>query len=296
MIQYKKRGHSVKALYGRKMRQNGDNMNHKKLFAITGISFVFVNLLTFCLFYIPNYVLMLNVAWLEYLRIFLEKLCEFLLPAVAATLLFISFSTDGLKKTIRRAICLSLPRIIYLLPYYYLYYIFNFYDSVEAITLSALVTLFGVALLFGQILLLFVIIRSFARMPLLRKAKEALPINERKSTPKDVLRTLKKNADEEVSSSLSDKEFFNFSRPTSLGIFAAVFASFIINFVIEIYDTILFVIDIETSYGGNYYAEEIIYIIACYLFLVVELMASHAICCLIRNALNKNEKENEETK
>lgn len=271
-------------------------MSNKKLCTITGISFIFFNLLMFCLFYIPNYVLMLNAEWIEYLRIFLSKFFEFLLPAVAATVLFLSYAADGLKKTIKRAICLSLPRIIYLLPYYYLYYIFNFYDSVESLTMSAFVSLFGAALLSGQILLLFLVIRIFARLPLLRKAKEALPINEQRSTPRDVLRALKKSADEEVLSSLSDKELFNFARPTSLGIFAAAFASFVINFVVEIFDTVVFIIDIETSYSGNYYIEEIIYIIACYLFLAVELMACHAICCLIRNALNKNEKENEETK
>ena len=132
------------------------NVNNKKLFTIIGLSFVFVNLLTFCLFYIPNYVLMLNVEWVEYFRIFFNKFFEFLLPAVAATVLFLGYPRDGLKKTITRAFCLSLPRIIYLLPYYYLYYILNFYDSIEAITLSALVTLFGVVLLFGQILLLAV--------------------------------------------------------------------------------------------------------------------------------------------
>ena len=257
-------------------------MNSKKICLITAISFAFVNLLAFCIFYIPNYVLMLNVEWVEYTRVFLNKFFEYLLPVVAATVLFIGYTRDGLKKTFIRAIYFSLPRIVYLFPYYYLYYILNWNDSIESISLSALVTLFGVALFYGQIILLFWIIRVFARLPIIRELKIALPINQQKAPPKEILAELRSSADKRVCSSLSEKSIFNFSCPASLGIFAASFASFCINLVREIIGTVDYLIE----YAGDYYLEEIFYITACYLFLLVELLASHAICCLIRNLFN----------
>ena len=260
--------------------------NSKKTCLIVALSFIFINILSFCLFYIPNYVLMLNIEWVEYTRVFLNKFFEFILPVVAATVLFLGYTEDGLKKTLIRAVYLSLPRMIYLLPYYYLYYILNWYDSIESISLSSIVTLFGVALFYGQVVLLFWLIRLFARLPVLKEMKKKHPLNQQNDTPKNLRAELKAQADIEVAASLSDKAVFNFSKPTSLGFFAATFAGFCINFVREAIGTVEYLIE----YSGNYYLEEIIYITACYLFLLFELLAGHAICCGIRNLLNKEKR------
>ena len=230
---------------------------------------------------------MVSIEWLEYTRIFLNKLFEFLLPTVAATVLFIGYSDLGLRRTLLRALYFSLPRIVFSLPYYYLYFWVNWYDSIESISLSALVTVFSVAILYGQILLLFWLIRVFARLPILKELKKSLPLNQQSNTPKDALSRLKKDADKSVAESFLDRSIFSFSSPTSLGIFAAAFAGFCINLAREIVDTVTYLIE----YAGNYYLEEIIYIVACYLFLLVELFISHAICCLIRNTLTKIENE-----
>ena len=255
----------------------------KKACLFTVLAFILAQLIVYCLFHIPNFVLMQTTDAIEYTRRFLVKFCDFLMPIVAATVLFVGYNKVPLKTTLIRAIFLSLPRMIYSLPYYYLYFWANFYDSIEAISLSALVTLFGVCLFYGQVLLLLWLMRSFARLPIVKKYKKELPINEQKKTPKNILLELRKKADAEVESTITDRSLFNFSSPSTLGIFSAVFGSFCINFAREAIDTITYLFE----YAGDYLPEEIIYVTFCYIFLVTELLLCQAICCAIRNLITK---------
>ena len=260
----------------------------KKLYLITVASFILANLVAYLLFHIPALVLEETYEWLEYTRVFLSKFLEFILPSVAGTVLFIGYREIGIKKTLLRALYISLPRIVYLLPYYYVYHIVMAYDSVESISLSALVTLFGIALFFGQALLLFFIIRIFSRMPIVKALKKELPVNQQAKTPKDVKILLVKNAEDVLEETKTRGSVFDFAHYENLGIFASVFTVFIVELIRELVDSIAFIIECE----GNLFADEIIYMTACYLFLLVELLAGQAICGLIKNAaLNKTNKK-----
>lgn len=264
----------------------------KKLFLFTTLAFVFANLFTYLLFHIPTLVLEERYEWLEYTRSFITKFLEFILPTVAATVLFVGYREIGMKRTLLRAMYLSLPRIIYLLPYYYVYYIVIAYDSIESITLSALVTLFGTALQFGETLLLFVIIRIFSRMPIVKSLKKGLPVNQQKKPPKNIARGLIQDAENLLSENMTRGNVFDFSHRENIGIFASVFFVFIIDLVRELIDSIVFIIECN----GDLFTDEIIYMTACFLFLLIELLGGQAICGWIKNicavrAENNNSKE-----
>ena len=259
-------------------------INTKKIRIFTLIAFVIANIFSYCLFHIPTLVLEERIEWLEYTRVFVNKFLEFITPSLGAAVLFLGWQDGGIKKALLRALALSLPRMIYLLPYYYVYYIVNFYDSAESISLSLLVSVFGTALLFGYMLLLSYLMRVMSRVPFIKEMKEYLPLNQRERMPKDVKRTLIVKSEQRVFAEMKVGGVFNFGQAECLGIFASVFATFIIELVREMTDSISFIIE----YSGDLYPDEIIYIVVCYVFLLAELLAGQAICASVKNIAVKS--------
>lgn len=260
----------------------------KKIHLFTLISFILANLFAYLLFHIPTLVLEETYEWLEYTRAFITKFIEFVLPTVSATVLFIDCYELGTKQTLIKALTLSLPRILYLLPYYYVYYIVLAFDSIEAVFRSLLVTLFGTALFFGVSLLLLHVMRVFSRMPFVKELKKSLPVNLQERTPKDVKRKLVEDADKKLAENIGCGNVFDFSCPENLGIFASVFFVFGIELIREIIESIIFVIECE----GILFADEIIYMTGCYLFLLVELILAHTLSVLIKNHAKKQTTKN----
>ena len=101
---------------------------------------------------------------------------------------------------------------------------------------------------------------------------------------KSAIKKIKETPDEEILAQ-SGTGIFDFSNPFPLGIFAAAFTNFCLNLIREAIDTVQYLVD----YAGYYRVDEIIYITACYIFLLLELFACHAICCLLRNLAVKTE-------
>ena len=264
-------------------------MNIKKILFTTALSFIFINIVTFCMFYIPNFVIMeLSNLIYESLRIlttFLTKFFDFLMPVAAAAVLFAFRNRIGIKKTLLCGLILSLPRIFYILPYYYLQFWIYGSDSIEAVTLAAFASLFGIAVFFGETILLLYIIRTFARLPILKELKSKLPLNHQKNTPKNIMSELKKNADDALKELSPNRAAFNLNSPITIGVLAASFAEFFISFVFELSDFIGYLIE----YVGDYRTGEIIEFTAYLVFLAVELLATHAICCFILNFIKKSE-------
>ena len=264
--------------------------NTKKLSNYAIIVFVLANLFTYLLFHIPTLILEERFEWLEYTRMFVTKFIEFILPAVSGVILFLGYREIGIKATLIRALFLSLTRVIYLLPYYYVYYIVLAYDSVEAILSSLLVTAFGTALFFGLSLLLMYIIRVFARMKNIKELTNELPANFRKKPTKEIKEDLIKRSELKVFDNLSADGIFDFSHCENLGIFAAVFSVFAIELVRELVDSILFIVECE----GILFLDEIIYMVACYMFLLIELIVGHMICCAIKKSFIKSKRKQKE--
>ena len=268
-------------------------MTNKRNFLIIALSFISINIATFCLFYIPNFVIVdLSSSVYDTWRLittFATKFADFLLPAAAATVLFLGYERLGARKTLLRAVILALPRVFYILPYYYLQFWGVGNDSIEAISLAALASLFGVAVFYGESILLLYIVRVFSRLPILKELKKSLPVNLQKNTPKDVMTTLKKTANGVVASSAQDRSVFDLDSPITFGILAASFTEFCISLIFELWNYVGYFIE----YAGDYRTDEIIELTSYLVFLAVELLATHAICCFIRNFItNKGEDKN----
>ena len=249
----------------------------KKLFLITSLAFAGVNLLVFLTFFIPNYVFEESTEIIEYTRIFLTKFAEFALPTIAASILFKICFDSGIKSIIKGAVIFALPRIVYLLPYYYLYHIAFGYDSIESISLSALVTVFGVAINALVILALFFIARLLATNAAMKPIIAKLPPKVQQNLTKETKSEARLEAVKSLSAVDIPEQAFDLQNPITLGIFGAAFSGFGINLLSEIIDTVTYLVD----YAGYYRMDEIIYIVVCYLFLMAELFATHLIAHFI---------------
>ena len=77
-------------------------MKENKRFYLFGIlGFCAVNLFSFLIFFIPNYVIEADIGWFEYVRLFLNKFAEFALPPIAAALLIKVYFNGGIKRSVK---------------------------------------------------------------------------------------------------------------------------------------------------------------------------------------------------
>ena len=259
---------------------------NKKLYIIGICGLIIANLLEFLMLFIPSYVLEIDIGYAEYVRIFLNKLIEVSIPTLGAILMFAI--GGGWKFALSGALGLAMTRIIYLVPYFYLYFIEPtnvgyLYDSTEAILLALLVSLFGALLLFGQIVLFYYVIRLLAKFSARKPIIAALPPKQRESLDKKDKAKINLQADKIIDESSDVGNIFDLSSPLPLGIFSAVFIQFAISLVSEIFGTVEFLIEAS----GSYRTGEIIYIMVCYLFILLELVVLHAIGCQIVKAARK---------
>ena len=160
-----------------------------------------------------------------------------------------------MKKLVVKGLLLALPRLAYSLPYYYYYFLGLRYDSRESVSMALLVSAFGIALVFGQIMLIYLVMNKMSS----REGKDEL-----------------------------DGPFDSSSRIT-LGIFSGVFLQFIIGIIGEIISTVDFVISLDEFPQIG----EIIYICICYLFVLCEMLTVHLICHLLYKKSCEVKEENE---
>ncbi len=258
---------------------------NKRLYLWGILGFCAANLAAFLIFFIPNYVIEGDIGWFEYVRLFLNKFTEFALPPIAACLLMKIYFDNGVKSALIGAIFFALTRIIYLLPYYYLYHIAYGYDSIESISLSALVTVFGAALMWAHIAVLLLIIRMVAIRSTAKSLASDLPPAVQKSMTVDLKKKLNLQAEKVLCTDVHFTNAFDFSMPLTLGIFVATFGEFIINFMREAVDTVMYLV----NYAGYYRLGEIIYITGSFVFLVIELLAVHIISYHLFKKIVSNE-------
>ena len=82
---------------------------------------------------------------------------EGLFPILAATVIFFS-SNEGIKRKTLLALLLSTPKILYIFPRYYLYFVSDVFNSIEAVMLSAIVSILFVLYMFLQIFVCIIIL------------------------------------------------------------------------------------------------------------------------------------------
>ena len=244
------------------------------------LGFILANLIAFLVFFIPYYVIEADNGDWEYAVLLFNKFSEFMLPAVAASVVLSQYRTGEVKAAVIRALLLALPRAIFLLPYQYLYFIAYGYDSIESISLSALVTVFGTALFFGQVLLFFFLAREVGR----RVAVGALGGDKAKALSREELKEKKRKCDVSVFSKEGFGGILELGKPYIAALFSVAFLEFLIYLTVEIVDTVTYIVESE----GLFFESEIIYIVISYLLLLAELFAVQAIGWLIsRKKYNK---------
>ena len=191
----------------------------------------------------------INIKWIVYLVYWIRNFAEATVPLLAATGALLLYC-HGHRRILLFPILPVLSRVLYFMPDYYLYYIERGLDTGESIAMSAIVTFFECAALYGFALLLFLL----ARWILLRYAGE--------------------NAREKAADETATFAPFDFENPASRSLFSVSFAYFCLQTIIELIRTVSYLIES----AGTYTLEEILTIVFSFLFHLCALLISQLLC------------------
>ena len=174
------------------------------------------------------------------------------------------------KKALLGAALLALPRAIYLLPYYYLYENAYGNDSLESITLSFFITLFGVLILFLHILLVMLLLGFIS----VRVANHGASKKKTSLTAKEKCAEARIKLEEEI----AKKGFFDLSVPIVL----AVFSVSLLEFLYPLINEIILTVNFFAKYGSSYTTGEIFSIAFAFIFVLAELISLHVLGILVK--------------
>ncbi len=245
-------------------------MDNKKTVKKAALLYSLLYFVLFLIFYLPNYVPECN----EFVEIsfktpyliirgVLERLFEFFIPASAAAILLSFAEQCGKRRALVNAIFLSLPILVYSLPYCYLYALSLGFDSIEGIVISMLFSACGIILQWCHTLLLFLV----AAFITAKKTKGG---------------AFDGHDGDDMSESSSPKRFgikfaFDFSKPLIFGILVISLGELAYNVILEIINTVSYFIEA----AGSYTAYDVIDIMGTYLFLLATMIISHIVFCFM---------------
>lgn len=242
--------------------------------------FAAASFILFILFYVIRYLPTQNILpWyepLEYIRGFIAEFTEFILPLACAVAAF-SLSRSRRIPLLLYTLLFSAARFFYLFLYYYLYWTAYGNDWIESSLLSLAVSLAGIAVFAIRALLLSVIIYLIASLTLAAREVERLLPKVRESLSGKEKRSMLFACGKAIPEHLGEGGIFDLLAPVSRGIFVAVSIEFIYGLVLEIIDSVNYLIE----YAGGYAVGEIIYMTVSYVMLLAELLCAHAICRII---------------
>ncbi|MBQ9071337.1 MAG: hypothetical protein IJY23_08345 [Clostridia bacterium] len=219
--------------------------------------------LTFLLYYFANH-LFYEVAFLGYLWAFVQKATYLLLPILAGLIAVIVYSYRGVKAALVSLIPTSLSKIIYFIPYYYLMFIYDYFDSGESLLLGFIVSLAeAIASYVMSLAVFFIIIVIVSR----RKEKSV-----------------------SVASALEKKTLLDFSDPVSLSFALISLVVFLYVFGSEISATVTLIRD---SYG-SLKTEEIIYTVVSYIYDALLLVFHYLALSFVKNKVFEKRLSNSE--
>lgn len=207
------------------------------------------SLLCFLIFYIPEGFKFTMDEWVLYLSYFIRKFASTLMPAMAATAMLASTGRLSLLQRILPSIYLALPRLIYLLPYNYLRYISEAFDSYESLGLMIIRSAIEVLIYAAEIYIYTLIGGYFYKKR--AKAQESF---------------------------YKKAQLFDFSTGANYAIFAVCFSRFTVDLATEI----IYVINYIIEYAETYRIGEIYFILGKFLFILFSLISSYVIICFIK--------------
>lgn len=218
------------------------NKANKKIMRGAGLYLSLLALFQFLLFYIPNVIYTGSYALYlvsKYALIFLGGLY----PILAAMLVF--SCKEFIRERIVSSLLLTLTRLLYTLPYYYLYFVTDVYDSIEALLLAFALSLLIIIGTSCQVFILTLIMK-FASL----RCRESGAVGG---------------------------GIFNFNKPMNFAVMLVTLVSFIISFIEECVYAVGFFID----YGASYTEDELVQMMlsfgAIIIFAVIDYIAVAAI-------------------
>ena len=206
----------------------------KSFFSKFTLFFCAVNFLFFILFYLCNFIFSSSFSAFiaTYIIPFISDFVNVLIPILSAMAMLIASYSLSLKGILIRSLPFAFAKILYTLPYYYLHFIFDGYDSVESILHSLLWSIPNVA---------FVYILNIAFFFLMRAV-------------------IVRHSAEGDESFIKEKSF-RISNSLNFSFLICSIAAFIYLTVREIIDTVSYFI----SYFGSFVFSEILLIMVSYL-------------------------------
>ena len=243
-------------------------MTKRKLLYVLSAGYSVINLSLMLMFHIPMNIIGESSTAYDYFRYFLTEAFEMLMPTVGAALLFALYHERRASELLIPTLAFSLPRVFYLLPYYYLYATFNGNDWQESLGISLLITVLGVAISFGVTYGLSMLIRLVTVRSL---ASEICDTAEApKAMDKESRRRLAESARKLLPERVGERGLFDLSAPATLGVFVSAAAVFLYSLLFEIYEIIAFLAEY-----GSFYAGEIVYTVGKLVFVFCMLFVMH---------------------
>lgn len=250
-------------------------MTKRKLLYILSAGYSVINLSLMLMFHIPLNIIGESSAAYDYFRYFLTEAFEMLMPTVGAALLFALYHERRASELLIPTLAFSLPRVFYLLPYYYLYATFNGNDWQESLGISLLITVLGVAISFGVTYGLSMLIRFVAVRSLASEIGDGIPCA--KENDKAIKVELLKKARELLPERVGERGLFDLSAPATLGVFVSAAAVFLYSLLFEIYEITAFLIEYGILYEG-----ELVYTVGKLVFVFCMLFITHTVCYFMK--------------
>lgn len=224
-----------------------------------------LSLIEFLMFYIPELYKYSLPEWTLYLSLFLRVALGAVIPTLSAFFLFVLSGRAKPARKIIRALLLILPRLIYLLPYNYLYYAAVGYDFFESLLLCLVKCLFFVVLYSLEIYVYAFIAECFFKRCEKKLGRKC--------------------------SFFEDGQAFDFDLPAHAALFAISFSRFTVDFIIELFYLVKYVIE----YADSYRLGEIYFIIGKFLFILLSLFFTYLIQIFLKKKLGNGESPQKDT-
>ena len=194
-------------------------------------------------------------SFIEDMLFFLSRAAQVLQPLLMAALLFAISPKITTGRIFLYGAFAAMTRGIYTLPFDYLYFFSQGYETPDALLLSAAATVAEIALFW----LCTVALVFLARLALYLRRKDSLP----RRTP--------------------DLSFYDLSVPEALALFVAALPPFLYLFLSEIVNTVGYLVD----YAGDYTVAEILYMTFSFLFDLGVFVLSLVLAVRIKRSADK---------
>ena len=140
----------------------------KRLYKRAAVGFALANLAVFIIYFLfAHFEGVADTAFGEIVNLFILPFVmrgiDLLIPLSAAVILLIISVYDGMRAALIRGIFIALTRFLYLFPYYYLYFVYDGYDSIESCMHSAIWSIVGCVALYAVIALCFLVMHFIFR-------------------------------------------------------------------------------------------------------------------------------------